>query len=326
MWKVTNKSNERALFLYNRKVILVFWDFWRMMARKRKIGEKLLVANFLEDSLDTSNIDKRFLSATINGKTSFRTLTIQIIGLGTSKLNKEFKLFFDQNRKVAKFDYNFDFVKHPNCLTQLFKNYFYDLFWGKTWIWNEIVGLPFDRSAFQEKFKIDNKLSICPYCDLTTIPSRRSAWIEHFLPKDNFPYVSNNPRNLIPCCTPCNVAGTGKGTGSRNPVTSPLKQQIGDELEFRLVEGRIQISEHANPEVESYLSLLKSRERYREANVQRSIFRTLKLTYELIIQVPEDEQQQKVFLSYIKDMGRETGHYFVRKTLLNDIGLINNLD
>ena len=123
-------------------------------------------------------------------------------------------------------NYNLTQVSHPEPLKSIFKTYFYERFWEISWIWTDILEHKFDRSIFQENFKIENKMSVCPYCDLTTIPSKRSAWVEHFLPKSKFPYVSNNPHNLIPTCTPCNVSGTGKGENCVNPVTSPYKRAV----------------------------------------------------------------------------------------------------
>ncbi|QXU43479.1 hypothetical protein [Pedobacter sp. D749] len=326
MWKVTNHSNTRTLFYYNKHVILNFWKFWIEIAAVRNIRTKIDRPNFLENYVAAKqSFDIRFIPLTLASSTSFRTLTVSIIKLGLRELKKEYAVYLRQNREVYRLNYNFAPQIHPEPLKKIFKDYFYEVCWGKKWIWRDVVGIPYDRSKFQENFKLENDMSICPYCDLTTIPSKRSAWVEHFLPKGKFPYVSSNPNNLIPTCTPCNVSGTGKGEGHKNPVKSPLQQQIGDTLEFRVVNDKIEITANADAGVENYLALLKTRERYRERNVQRSVFKTLIETYNLITDGNQAQELDQRFFDYIKVIGTEQGHYFVRKTLLEDIEIIKQL-
>ena len=62
-----------------------------------------------------------------------------------------------------------------------------------------------------------------------------------------------------------------------------------------------------------------------DKNVQRSLFKTLTTTYNLIIDGNQAQELDEKFIKYIKEIGKEQGHYFARKTLLLDIDLIKIL-
>lgn len=72
---------------------------------------------------------------------------------------------------------------------------------------------------------INKNLRICPYCGRAYIfysleednPDKceYKPQIDHFLPKDSYPYLSANYYNLIPSCTPCN---TLENKGSNDPL------------------------------------------------------------------------------------------------------------
>jgi len=319
MWLINNNSNRPFLSQYRNLVIENFWDFWIEMAAISRIRIKIDRPDFLENYINShGSFDIRFLDLNKTGQPDFRSLTVAIIKFGLSVLKKQRKIFNDQNDSVSLLDYNFNHQVHPRELTIMFKLYFYERGWEIPWIWIDVVGMTFDRTIFLENFSLDNKLSVCPYCDLATTPGERSAWIEHFMPKDRFPYLSCNPDNVMPSCNACNVAGTGKGTAYKNPVTNPFRQQIGDDLQFRLVGNLIEIENNANAEIENFLTLLKTRRRYRGKNVQRSVFSTLTSTYDLISRL-SPANTDIIFQDYIKDIGKEQGHYFARRTLVEDI-------
>ena len=68
-----------------------------------------------------------------------------------------------------------------------------------------------------KKFFDKNRIEVCPYCGrsyIMTAPHPTitnpntiiKSHIDHFLPKDTYPYLSINYFNLIPCCPTCNLS------------------------------------------------------------------------------------------------------------------------
>lgn len=319
MWKISNKANTPYLYYYNKLVIVKFFDFFLKVAAVRSVKTKILTPNFLELYLiaNPGILDERFLKVKKNKTTTIEPLLIKVILLGTKKIKAERDLYLKQNKDLYNGDYDLKLEAHPEPLTSLFKDYFYDVFWGKAWIWNDIVKMPFTRTKYKENFQTENKLTICAYCDTDTISSSRNGWIEHFLPKSKFPYVCCNPRNLIPSCTSCNVPGTGKGTDHLNPMITQFLAQIGDTTVFRFKANKLVIDVNTDPKVENFLKLLKLRKRYQEPGVHAAIINTFKSTYELILQsATVGAFDQKKFLQFIEKEGRYSGKYFVRKGIL----------
>jgi hypothetical protein len=318
MWKITNKLNTPYLYYYNKRVIVKFFDFFVEVASLRSIKTKILTPNFLEHYLTAHPrlLDKRFLKEK-KLKESIEPLLIKVIQLGSKELDKQYKLYLRQNRDLYKGNYDLKLEVHPDPLISLFKDYFYDVFWGRAWMWKDIVKMPFNRTKYKENFQAENKLTICPYCDADTIASSRNGWIEHFLPRSKFPYVCCNPRNLVPSCTSCNVSGTGKGTNYLNPMVTQFQMQIGDLTNFQFKANKIIIDTHTDLKIENFLTLLQLRKRYQEPGVHAAVISTFKATYELILKTSNGGIfDDKVFLEFIGQEGRHSGRYFVRKDIL----------
>lgn len=101
----------------------------------------------------------------------------------------------------------------------------------------------YGKDDFKETvWKVTN-LRVCPYCNRTYIPliswatdkSAIKGQLDHFYPKDTYPYLAISFYNLIPSCTYCN--GTSC-KGSKDPlvenIVSPYSLKDHKGLRFRI--------------------------------------------------------------------------------------------
>jgi hypothetical protein len=328
MWFITNTRNTPILSKYNERVIRSFFELWIEISRRPTFREDINTPEFLNNQL-TANLylDPRLLSINRSGNDKILPLIKKIIRLGTTVLEREYAIYNDQNQSVNARNFNIVRLNHPQPLLKIFKDYFYDKFLAIPWIWSDIVGQEYNRASFHSNFKTENQLSVCPYCDIDTISEQRNSWVEHFLPKGKFPYISCNPNNLLPSCTSCNVSGSGKGENTRIPITTPYNHQIGDGIVMYLLNGEIEIDLHPELPHENFIQLLNLKERYKDPIVKNSIFSVLTDYYNLTLQAARrGDFDQNIFLKYIQSVGRKRGFYFAQKNLLGDIDDILTMD
>ena len=323
MWKISNEINKPTLIRYQRIII----SFFELVIEQSKSPNKLAdleTDNFLKHLFhETAFLDEKLLDINISTDDKFEPLVKEIIKLNPALLSRQYEIFKWQNSEISKGNYNFDPEIHPDSLKKIFKDYFYDKFFGIDWIWKELIGKKFNRGIFKTNFKLENELYVCPYCDSDTISNERNGWIEHFLPKSKFPYLSCNPFNLIPSCTACNVAGSGKGENVKNPIHCQYNIQSGDYLEFAYANGEIIIVENEDASVENFIELLKLRNRYKEQAVKISAINRLKINYDIFLGIKRrGEFDRDSFFDYIYRIGRNSGFFFVQRDLLNHIGEI----
>lgn len=320
MWSITNNLNHDFLNRY-ADLITNFFNLVIKLSELDSIEEKLEEKDFLEEKFDDDDLlDKRLLKINKSAKNQFKPLVKSIIKLGPTLLKEEFDKYKLQNEFISNLNYNILQSNHPEPLKKVFKDYFYDKFFGIDWIWTDLVGKSFNRKKYKTNFKEENKLYVCPYCDSDTISNTRNGWIEHFLPKGKFPYISCNSKNLIPSCTSCNVSGSGKGEDVKNPILTQHHLQIGDNIDFRYEKGKIIIEQHNNEAIENYIKLLKLRNRYNEVSVQSNVISTLKVNYNIFESLKKtNEFDKEIFFEFIHNIGRNRGYYFVQKNLLKFI-------
>ncbi len=320
MWKVTNEINKTTLVRYE-DIIISFFELIISLSKDENKNENLETANFLETKFtEKENLDPRILNLNKNANYRIKPLIKEIIKLDTNILEEQFEIYKEQNKEILDNNYNINQTEHPVPLIKIFKDYFYDKFFGIAWIWTDLVGKEYTRGMFKTNFKIENELYVCPYCDSDTISNERNAWIEHFLPKSKFPYISCNYLNLLPSCTSCNVSGSGKGEEVLNPITNQYSNQIGDELDFEIEDGVIKIAQNENDSIENFIKLLKLRKRYSEKPVNNSILSLLKINFNNAQYAKKiDEFDEDTFLDFLHDTGRINGYYFVQKCLLKYI-------
>ena len=320
MWQVSNDINKQVLYRYSFIIENIFQLLIEISGKENKL--ELLKDNlYLAKVFDGNEyLNSKLLTINRSPNDTFIKLLIEIIKLDKNTLENEFKIYKEQNDQINNTNYNLNEENHPESLIKLFKDYFYDTFFGVAWIWSDLVGKNYTRGMFKTDFLDENKLYVCPYCDTDTISNIRNSWIEHFLPKSKFPYISCNVNNLMPSCTSCNVSGTGKGEDIKNPIINQFSSQIGDQLEFEYKDGKIFIPENENPSVENFVELLKLRKRYGEKNVNSRIISSLKNNYNIVLQLKNiDEFDNELFIDYIHNNGRNNGIYFVQKNILKYI-------
>lgn len=324
MWKVKNERNTPYLFKYNTRVIVPFFKLWFKVSQEADLAEKLAEDDFWEEYLKLNPIiNKRFLNNNKTKENQVKPLLSEIVLLGYAAIKQEWDHYAAQNRAIYEGDYNIARVDHAQPIAKFFKDYFYEFYWGLDWVWKEIVGMPFSRGSFHDNFKKENKLTICSYCDVDTIAAARNSSVEHFLPKDHFPLISCNPRNLIPCCNACNMGSSGKGTDHKMPIYSQFNRQIGEDIQFRLVQGKIDIEIHNDPAIENFITLLKLRNRYKEAPVGAAVLNRFRIHYNVFLKASAGGNIDKSdFFEFIRTIGRDSGHYFVQRDLLDHVDLI----
>ncbi|SFC42162.1 HNH endonuclease domain-containing protein [Bacillus sp. UNCCL81] len=86
-------------------------------------------------------------------------------------------------------------------------------------------------------FILESSIRVCPYCNrqyITPILSdngKMRADIDHFLPKNEYPYFSMSIYNLVPVCKPCNQSLKGDRNFTFDNI-SPYDDNISDYFKF----------------------------------------------------------------------------------------------
>lgn len=321
MWHVTNKNNRKVLEAYRLIIDDIFLLLIDLSKRRKQEGINVSDINLESIFSKRKGLNPRLLNIKRSKEDDFKTLLYKIIEIKPRVLEKEFEVYVEQNDSINSSDYNIKAVSHPVLLTKIFKDYFYDSFFSTKWIWTDMVACDFNRTIFKSSFKDENKLNICPYCDIDSISTSRNSYIEHFLPKSKFPYLSFNSNNLMPSCTACNVAGTGKGDQTKIPIRNPYQLQIGDEIEFDIKNNQIQLnSKQQDDSIDNFIELLKLKKKYNEQEVKESVFNVLKTNYGMFQMLSYNREfDEKLFFDFIQKIGRQKGFYFIQKSLLKYI-------
>lgn len=119
-------------------------------------------------------------------------------------------------------------------------------------------------------------INVCPYCNenfILTIGSTKEKAIrpqlDHFYPKEKFPYLSCSIFNLIPSCGSCNHIKSNNEV----KIIYPYDEEFGDDFPFRVkmnnqLEPTVFIKENNahsnNDKVKNSLGMFKINERYNE--------------------------------------------------------------
>ncbi|WP_320035066.1 hypothetical protein [Halarcobacter sp.] len=105
-------------------------------------------------------------------------------------------------------------------------------------IYNIFVSNVYSTKKFNGlKFVNDIRLQTCPYCNRAYIQSvsRRGVvrpQIDHFFPKDKYPYLGVSFYNLIPSCSVCNgTTVKGNNDSYKDKLISPY-EMINDNFKF----------------------------------------------------------------------------------------------
>lgn len=264
MWKVTNKSNCKKLGKFEKNIIIPF--FTELLYFKRQTKHSDFVKYLENKKYDV-------LLYICKGRANnirFIDCVTQIVNEYTyDQIKKYYYIYIIQNKQIRKKEKNITFFEIPIPFQNIFVEFFYKKYFSRDKLWKYFDESSFSRKEFHENFKKDNnKIEVCPYCDIDTIRNRGNKQVEHFWPKSRFPFLAMNALNLISSCHSCNMPLEGKGNKVNGPISTPYIKQIGDYVNFSfdLSNRKLKISSYIT-DVDNYLDLLNLKVRYAELDV-----------------------------------------------------------
>ncbi len=309
MWFVTNKENKEILLDYKERIIQPTFEFIIFCSEKGVTTEKDIRELYNKTSLKNSGIIDYFISKKENN--TFINLLIKLVLLDEKQLKEQYNVFICQTNSLENLNFNLPQYNHPVEIKDLFVNYFYGLFWSEIELWDSFMNIEFSRTIFHSNFKKENKLYACPYCDTDTISIKPNSNVEHFLPKEEYPFLSCTAENLISSCIACNLAEEGKGRGIKNPIFSPYQLQLGDSMKIELLNGVFNVVNTGGEEILNYIELLKLNNKYGSEVLRDRAMANFELQYEII-----SKYSKKEALSYLQNHGRINGLYFISRDIL----------
>lgn len=124
-------------------------------------------------------------------------------------------------------------------------------------------------------FVYEIELRTCPYCNrqyitpVLTSTGKMRATLDHFLPKNRYPYFSMSLYNLIPACYNCNSSLKGDNDFNTEDI-NPYEESMDDYIEFfadlridkQMKVNVIHKNIHKLREVDKYIGMFKLNEQY----------------------------------------------------------------
>jgi hypothetical protein len=112
-------------------------------------------------------------------------------------------------------------------------DYFYDSMFESTTLQKGYLAIKGQeektiRDNYKKFFLMIN--NVCPYCDIRRFDHHSAITVDHFLPRNVYPYLSVYSLNLIPSCGPCNSAF--KNSKIKLPIIHPFYHQVADMIKF----------------------------------------------------------------------------------------------
>ncbi|PFR51032.1 hypothetical protein [Bacillus cereus] len=216
-------------------------------------------------------------------------------------------MYFRQNNKFSSFKNAKEnhFTKHIPYLREIsiipeiatiFKDFFFDKFFKIKTIWKMIYGEPVNKLIMHENFHEENhEMSVCPFCDISLIISNTSSEWDHFLPQSIFPLLSMNPYNLFSICGPCNI---DKGNRIISPIFSPATFQVGKYVTFKMQKFGIDVQNPKNiKEVQSFIDLLKLKDKYQEKKAVKHLLKELDINIEIFQRIRAEKSEIEKYLT-----------------------------
>ncbi|GEQ15605.1 hypothetical protein [Clostridium butyricum] len=338
MWKVTNKKNKEILDEFSNKLIKPLFE--EMIEYKSKKSSKGFIS-FIENSNTCKYPEYKKLIAYVckrrKDKVKFGDTIQNILDeMCELKLKYLYDVYIYQNDQIDKGNYNISAVKVDNLFKIIFIKFFYEMFFDYKKIWNLIHekkddNFEFNRKIFHLNFKKENNIEVCPYCDMETTISIADNYIEHFLPKDKYPFLSMNANNLISSCGACNTSSEGKGVHMYLPISSPFIVQNGDCIEFThdLQNHKI-ILQSNDAEESNYLKLFRLQQRYEDERVYNIIESKANSVYDTLEEMEyycNRKLERQSVMDYIEkkytSFAKKEPFSFAIKYLFNDYDLYN---
>lgn len=291
MWKVSNEENKEYLDAFRTKLID---PMFKEIINYKILNLKCSYFEYLKRNEQTICKDNNKLLLYISNrsfkKIRFRELLHDFIDTNDiNKINYYYKLYNTQNEEINNGNYNILEIEIDENLKNVFVEFFYNKFFNDEKIWTMIMNseesIKYTKIKFHEIFKRENKLYICPYCDLDTINGVSNKEIEHFLPKSKYPFLTMNANNLISSCITCNKPTEGKGTKIYTPIISPYNKGIGNEIEYKnnFMKREI-ILQTGDKEISNYLKTLNLVERYKKTEIFDLVEERAEIIYDTLIQ------------------------------------------
>ncbi|MGE7723346.1 hypothetical protein [Bacillus cereus] len=294
MWKITNEKNKKTLKNFERKVVIPLFKLLLDACNMNAEGKYNI--NSSEDIWKTTTTYKKFPSDQkkiidyvfrIRKKTNFYDVFFEIV----KEYDKEMVLDVIHQYRIENYEininknYNVTYNPIPGEFHTIFVTFFYERYFELKKIWKMVDGINvYDRSLFHNNFYKENKIKVCPYCDMSAPLAKASNYIEHFLPKEKFPLLAMNPYNLISSCDACNSPDDGKGTKIKQNIITPYNDQIGKYLDFSLRKTGIKISNSKSlTEVDNFLDLLNLEKRYKQEKVIDFVRDEVKIQLDILI-------------------------------------------
>lgn len=203
----------------------------------------------------------------------------------------QYYIYLSQNFSLDNENYNVEYFVINENLKVVFVDFYYEKFIKDTKIWELIEPKygNFNREEFHKNFCDENKLTVCPYCDIDTLNNIGNREIEHFVPKSDYPFVSMHPYNLISSCSSCNKY-EGKKANYYVPIKSPFTIQYGDLVQFNIddVNEKVSLPVIGTDYIDNYVKLLNLDERYQNKNVYDSLDGRAKSLFQIYLESERD--------------------------------------
>lgn len=323
MWKISNATNKEYLDKFNSKIIVPLFDFIITLKENSFTGVNYQdfekeINNILGSDFPIIIFKKKY-----KGNECYELILDLLKTLTLKQLQDQKKIFEIQNASINIGNFSLKAKKVPIELYRIFSNIFYSQCFDENDCWEYIeTGVKYKRADFHENFKDDNNdRSICSLCDTDTVIAKSNGIVEHFLPRNKFPYLSMNANNLTTCCNACNLGEEGKGMGSVNPIWSPFSRQIGDNIKYNIEIDKITISPRkGNIAIDNYIDLLKLNKRFSSKSVYNTSIIRLNAEIALHKQLLKMFSEDELLSIFIKNLEKRKneGFYFLKKNYFGE--------
>lgn len=271
MWKINNVQNKKMLDGFRYRLIEPLFE--EVINYKLNYFHHGSFLAYIKSS-DLINKSSRTLFLTVIKKSKKKTKLYEYFDNFCSEsvfyVLNQYYIFLSHNYSLDTGNYNIEKVVINDNLKKIFVDFYYEKFFvdKKIWMLIDPVYSDFNRIEFHKNFCVENKLTVCPYCDIDTLKNIGNREIEHYVPKSDYPFISMHPFNLISSCSSCNKY-EGKKTAYYTPIESPFTVQYGDLVRFEIDDTKeeVSISVVGIDYIDNYIKLLNLNERYKNKNV-----------------------------------------------------------
>lgn len=295
MWKVKNSTNTQNLLKFESEIILPLFKMINDVVVEIEQGKIILplekpdiwksTEHYLKASVVQKNLFSYIMQKTVSGVKLQDLFSSIVVTFDSTYVEQIYLLYRQQNKEILAGNYNIPQIQVDDIFKSMFVIYYYNTFFADDYVWMTLAGEPYSRKAFHRNFKLENKLVVCPYCDIDTAITGSNNNVEHFLPKSKYPLIAMNPLNLLSSCYACNKADEGKGDRIPEvPIVSPYNEKIGDFAKFEVdfLSKKITLINLGGQEHHNYFKFLQLYSRYSDRIVfegvdheANSLFETL---------------------------------------------------